>query len=239
MGRGAHDRSRRRAARGERACKGTAAERGAHPLRTRRPRTGTRLARGRDHAARERQPASRAGYAGAEARLLRAHRQPAQALAAAEPALATLGELSVTSAKIKTALVEATEAALALPDLDKAEQLLAIPETLDPGQLTPLLHAHSLRLRARLDAAHDNHQHVDEHFRAATALYQEFNLTFHQAVSQLEHADWLITQNRSEEAQPSLAEARQIFEQLQATPWLERTVQATTPARRQAEAAIR
>ena len=184
-------------------------------------------------------PQVRAGYAGAEARLLRAHRQPAQALAAVEPALATLGELSVTSAKIKTALVEATEAALALPDLDKAEQLLAIPETLDPGQLTPLLHAHSLRLRARLDAAHDNHQHVDEHFRAATALYQEFNLTFHQAVSQLEHADWLITQNRSEEAQPSLAEARQIFEQLQATPWLERTVQATTPARRQAEAAIR
>jgi len=182
-------------------------------------------------------PQNRAGYAGVEARLLRAHGQPAESLAAAERALATLGELAITDPYVKTAWVEACEAALALPDLDKADQVLAIPETLDPGQLTPLLHAHSLRLRARLDAARDNHQQVDEHFRAATAPYREFDLTFHQAVSQLEHADWLTGQDRAEEAEPLLTEARHIFEQLQATPWRERTARAL-PAQREAEAAI-
>jgi hypothetical protein len=138
---------------------------------------------------------------------------------------------------VKAVLLEATEAALALPDLDKADELLAIPEALDPGQLTPLLHAHSLRLRARLDAARDNHQQVDEHFRAATALYREFDLTFHQAVSQLEHAGWLTGQDRGEEAEPLLTEAHHTFEQLQATPWRERTARAL-PAQREAEAAI-
>jgi hypothetical protein len=182
-------------------------------------------------------PQLKAGYTAVEARLLRAHGQPTQALAAAERALATRGQLAITDTYIKTAWVEACEAALALPDLDKADQLLAIPQTLDPGQLTPLLHAHSLRLRARLDAARDTHQQVDERFRAATALYREFDLTFHQAVSQLEHADWLTNQNRADEAEPLLTEAHQTFEQLQATPWLERTARAL-PAQRKAEAAI-
>jgi tetratricopeptide (TPR) repeat protein len=82
-------------------------------------------------------PQYRTGFAGVEARLLRARGQPAEALAAAERALAGLGELAITDAAMKAALVEAIEAALALPDLDKADQLLAIPEALDPGQLTP------------------------------------------------------------------------------------------------------
>jgi len=180
---------------------------------------------------------SRTGYASVEARVLRAHGQHAAALAAAERGLAAIAELSITDSMVKAALLEATEAALALSDLDKADELLAIPETLDPGQLTPLLQAHSLRLRARLDAARDNHQQVDEHFRAATALYCEFDLTFHQAVSQLEHADWLTGQDRAEEAEPLLTEAHHTFEQLQATPWRERTARAL-PAQREAEAAI-
>jgi len=133
------------------------------------------------------------------------------------------------------AWVEACEAALVLPDLDKADRLLAIPETLDPGQLTPLLHAHSLRLRARLDAARDNHQQVDERFRTATAVYREFDLTFHQAVSQLEHADWLTSNHRADEAEPLLTDAHHTFERLQATPWRERTARAL-PAQREAEA---
>jgi predicted ATPase/class 3 adenylate cyclase len=180
---------------------------------------------------------ARTGYASVEARVLRAHGQHAAALAAAERALAALAELSITDSMMKAALLEATEAALALRDLDKAEALLGIPEALDPGQLTPLLHAHSLRLRARLDAARDNNQQVDERFRAATALYVEFDLTFYRAVSQLEHAEWLTGQDRAEEAGPLLTEAHHTFEQLQATPWRERTARAL-PAQREAEAAI-
>ncbi|MGH3132233.1 MAG: hypothetical protein ACRDNY_00560, partial [Gaiellaceae bacterium] len=182
-------------------------------------------------------PQTRAGYAVAEAWLLRAEGQHSEALAAAERALALRGELAITDASIKSALVEATEAALAVPDLDKAEELLALPESLERGELTPFLHANTARMRARLDAARGNHEQVEERLRSAASLCREFGLTFHLAVTQLEHAEWLTTQNRSDEAQPLLTEARQAFEQLQATPWLQRAAQVT-PTRRESEAAI-
>ena len=182
-------------------------------------------------------PQTRAGYAVVEARLLRAEGQQSQALAAAERALALRGELAITDTAIKLALVEATEAALVLPDLDKAEELLAVPESLDPGELTPFLHANTARLRARLDAARGNHAQVEERFRSAAAICREFGLAFHLAVTQLEHAEWLSGQGRGDEAQPLLAEARQAFEQLQATPWLARATQIT-PSKREPEAAI-
>jgi predicted ATPase/class 3 adenylate cyclase len=168
-------------------------------------------------------PQIRAGYGYVEARLLRARGRHAEALAAAERALATLGELDITDTQVKIALVEAFEAALAVGDLDKAEQLLAIPESLDPGQLTPFLQASTARLRARLDAATRSHDAVDERSRAAAALFREFGLVFYQAVAQLEHAEWLLDQGRVDEADPLLAEGRATFEQLGAKPWLERT----------------
>jgi hypothetical protein len=60
----------------------------------------------------------------------------------------------------------------------------------------------------------------------------------HQAVSQLEHADWLTSQDRAEETEPLLTEAHQTFERLQATPWLEWTAQLLA-TQREAEAPIR
>jgi ATP/maltotriose-dependent transcriptional regulator MalT len=127
-------------------------------------------------------------------------------------------------------LVEACEAALALGDLDKAEQLLAIPESLYPGERTPMLQAHALRLRARLDAARGQGDRVDERFRTAGALFREFGFVFYEAVTQLEHAEWLTGQGRNDDADALLAEARLTFERLEAAPWLER-VAATAPAR--------
>lgn len=60
-----------------------------------------------------------------------------------------------------------------------------------PRELTPFLHANAARLRARLDAAHGNHDHVEERFRTAASVFREFSLVFHLAVTQLEHAEWL------------------------------------------------
>jgi hypothetical protein len=37
-----------------------------------------------------------------------------------------------------------------------------------------------------------------------------------------EHAEWLSEQGRAEEAEPLLAEARRIFTDLKAAPWVER-----------------
>jgi predicted ATPase/class 3 adenylate cyclase len=175
-------------------------------------------------------PESRANYVCLEARLLRAHGRAADALAAADRALATLGEVGITDAYIKRVLVEAVEAALALVDLDRAEQLLAIPESLYPGERTPMLQAHALRLRARLEAARGQGHRADERFRAAGALFREFGFVFYEAVTQLEHAEWLTGQGHNDDADALLAEARLTFERLEAAPWLER-VAATAPAR--------
>jgi hypothetical protein len=38
----------------------------------------------------------------------------------------------------------------------------------------------------------------------------------------LEHAEWLDERGRNGEAGPLAAEAREIFERLEATPWVER-----------------
>ncbi len=182
-------------------------------------------------------PQSRAGFAVAEARVLRAEGRHAEALAAAERALALGGELAISDANMKSALVEATEAALALSDLDKAEELLAFPESLYPGELTPFLRGHAARLRARLDAARGETQGIEERFRGAASLFREFGFAFDLAVTQLEHAEWLAGQGRADEAEPLLAEAGLTFEQLQAAPWLERAAQLA-PGRREPEAAV-
>jgi tetratricopeptide (TPR) repeat protein len=175
-------------------------------------------------------PQARGTYGVVEARLLRAQGETMPALVAAERAIGTLGEMSISSTEIKLGLVEAVEAALILSDFDKAEELLSIPQSLEPGELTPFLQAHSARLRARLDAARDDHQQVEKNFRTAMGLFLEFGVAFHLAVTQLEFSDWLLGRGRAEEAAPLLAEARAAFVRLKATPWIDRVDQAT-PAR--------
>jgi len=41
-------------------------------------------------------------------------------------------------------------------------------------------------------------------------------------VTLLQHGEWLVAQGRADEAAPLLAEAREIFERLEVTPWLGR-----------------
>jgi hypothetical protein len=41
-------------------------------------------------------------------------------------------------------------------------------------------------------------------------------------VAELEHGEWLVAQGRGDEAEQLLAESREIFERLEATPWIER-----------------
>ena len=53
-------------------------------------------------------------------------------------------------------------------------------------------------------------------------MFREHGLTFLLAITQLEHGEWLAGQGRADDAGALLAEAREIFERLEATPWLER-----------------
>ena len=175
------------------------------------------------------QPELLTGFLASEARLLRAQAKPAEALAAAELGLARREELASTSTPIKANFVEAIEAAFELGELDRVEELLGSIETLSPGELTAWLNAQAARLRARLDAARGHDEAVDGSFRRAQAIFREFGIAFYLGVAELEHAEWLASHGRRDEAESLLAEALEIFERLEARPWLERLA-AVAPA---------
>ncbi|HEV8248719.1 MAG TPA: hypothetical protein VGQ15_01980, partial [Gaiellaceae bacterium] len=167
-----------------------------------------------------------------EARVLRARRRLAEALAAAERGLSHVHEIGPTNRRVKLCLVEALAAALELDDTAKAEELLAFIDRFEPGDLTPTLAAQRSRFKARLDARRDRHDEVDREFGTAETIFAEHGLAFHLASTQLEHAEWLVGRGRARDAQELLTEARQTFERLEATPWLERleAAEAAAPA---------
>ena len=163
-----------------------------------------------------------AGFASVEARLLRAQNRPAEALAAAERGLAYRNQVGLTSYYMKRCLIEAVEAALDLDDLAKSDDVLSTIDDLLPGQRPPLLEAHRARFHARLDGRQGIHDRVEHNFRRAETLFAEYGLVFPRAATQLEHAEWLVSQGRSDEAGLLLGEAQVTFEQLEARPWLDR-----------------
>ena len=114
--------------------------------------------------------------------------------------------------QLKQGFVHAVEAALALGRREQAEELLVRVEELPRGFRPPYLEAHVHRFRAGLDGEETG-------FEAAASRFRELGMPFWVAVTQLEHAELL---GSGSEAERLLAEAREIFERLEATPWLER-----------------
>jgi tetratricopeptide (TPR) repeat protein len=175
------------------------------------------------------------GYHAATAAIRLAEGSPRDALSAAERAFAGRSAVGIASQDVKLGFQHALEAAVALGDADKAEDLLAVVEGLPVGLRPPLLAATVRRFRARL--AGDTPA-ADSNYAAGANEMRALELPFHHAVVALEHAEWLIRQERAGEAEPLLTRAGQTFEQLQATPWLERKARAITPAGREADIAI-
>jgi tetratricopeptide (TPR) repeat protein len=178
---------------------------------------------------------SRSTYTVHEAMALRAEGKPRAALEALEHDLAQiLDELGVRFLTVKLSLVEALESASDLGDTAKVEELLEIVERLHAGDRPPLLAAHAARFRARLAPTPAE---AERELKRAAELFDDLGVVFWRAVTQLEHAEWLIQQDRAAEAQPLLDEAAGVFELLEATPWTERTRQAL-PQEREPEALI-
>jgi tetratricopeptide (TPR) repeat protein len=158
----------------------------------------------------------------AEAALLLAEGQYAEALRNAEASLETRHATGIAYEAAKEAFVVAVEAALALDDVSRAEELLAVVDTLPPGQSPQFLEAHSHRFHARLAVRAVDVEEADRFFRRGAGLFRELGYPFYLAVTLLEHGQLLVTLDRPEEAESLLTEAREIFERLEATPWLER-----------------
>jgi predicted ATPase len=163
----------------------------------------------------------------AQAVVLRAEGKEREALAAAVDAFAAIGEVGASSQPVKVAFPEGLEAALALGERERAEELLEQIETLPPGRFPPSLRAHAARFRARLAAPSGDSGRAEAGFAAAAATFREFGMPFWLAVTLLEHGEWLTGHGRSAEGEPLLAEACEIFERLEAKPWLERAAEVS------------
>ena len=123
--------------------------------------------------------------------------------------------LGISHQAIEQGMVEALEAAVAIDDRERAEQLLVQLDAMPPGRRPPFLDAHMHRFRGRL--AGDPAE-----LHAAAERFREIGIPFWLAVTLLEHGE--LTGDES-----SLDEAREIFERLEARPWLER-LDAAAPA---------
>ncbi len=159
----------------------------------------------------------------AEATLLLAEGKYDEALRSAEASLETRHALGISYEAVKESFVVAVEAALALSDISRAEELIALVDTLPPGGSPQFLEAHSARFRARLGAPRGAPGEADRLFERAVSVFRVLALPFYLAVTLLEYGEWLLAQDRRQDSEALLAEARDTFERLDAKPWIERT----------------
>jgi tetratricopeptide (TPR) repeat protein len=165
----------------------------------------------------------RGTYAGLSALVLSGEGRHEEALAASLECLGRSERLGQgVGADAKIAFGAAADSAFAIGRLDEVEKLLARIDAMAPGRRPPSLRAQAARFRARLAAVRGEDDGVEQGFKTAAGIFREHGLSFHMAVTELEYGEWLFGQGRAAEAEPLLAEAREIFERLEATPWLER-----------------
>jgi hypothetical protein len=93
------------------------------------------------------------------------------------------------------------------------------------------MRAQEARLKGGLTARRGKPKAAERNLKKAAAHFRELGLPFWTAVTELEHAELLAGQGWGAEAAPLFASAREIFEPLKATPWLERATKAVAPAR--------
>jgi hypothetical protein len=162
-----------------------------------------------------------------EAIVLLAEGKPAEALRYAEVALE--GRSAMGLAQIGDTLHSALLAAFELMDRAKIDELLAIIEQAPPGSLTPELRAIGAHFGARRAALQGDAAVAEAGFSAAAEICREEEVPFELARVLLDHAEWLAGEGRADEAEPLAVEAREIFERLRATPYLERLERLPAP----------
>ena len=147
----------------------------------------------------------------ATAVLRRAEGRLHEALAAGVATIETGVVLGADQQGVKHGVVDALEAALALGDHEKADELFAYVDGLAPARRAPYLDAQVRRLRAR--SAGDAGGLL-----AAAQRFRDLSTPFWLAVALLEHAE--LTDDGG-----SRDEAVEIFERLGAAPWLARATE--------------
>ena len=148
--------------------------------------------------------------------ILRAELRPLEALAAAREAL-SLEELTALHPLYKQAWIQACEVAFELDDQREIEDLLGEVGRLPPSERTPRLLAHEARFQGRLLALRGDREAAAELLAAAVTRLRALQAPYQLAMVLVEQAELGV-----DDPAPLLAEAREIFERLGATVWLER-----------------
>jgi hypothetical protein len=138
----------------------------------------------------------------------------------AEVALEGREALSLAHSCVKEGIVTGLEAALALGDPAKVDEILTTVRTDPIGRRMRFFMAHGERIEARgTDPTDDAAEHL---FRGAIGTFREIAFPLWLGVALVEYAEWLEAKDRGPDVAPVVLEARSIFEGLQAKPWLDR-----------------
>ena len=172
---------------------------------------------------------SQNAYLASTAAIRLAEGNPREALVAAERAFEHRATLGFASQDVKRAFRLALEAALALGERGQGGG--AARARREPAARAPTAapRRRSAGASARVSPATIRAAETD--YTAAVEGMRELDLSFHLAVVALEYGEWLAAQGRTDEAEPLVAEAREIFERLGAVAWMERAAQLPSSGR--------
>jgi tetratricopeptide (TPR) repeat protein len=160
-----------------------------------------------------------------------------EALEAGRRGLRTREKVGMTI-QVEVSYAMAADAALAMEDLVQAREVLADMQAVPAGQSSPYFKAQVARLSADVAAREGDQEAARAGYQAAVASLRKLGVRFDLGVALAEQGLWLAGEGREEEARPSLTEAREIFEDLRATWWLDRIRGALEQATGQPEPQI-
>ncbi len=171
---------------------------------------------------------SRDSYLIAEAGVALAAGPPDESLALAIKAARSAYESNgLISESFRLAWPLALEAAMRCEDQDEAKALLAMASDAPPGHVPPYLAAQRARYAALMSiASEQSDTDIEAELRSAVESMRDLGYKYWHARAQTDLAGWLRTQDRREEAEGLLAEARETFSELDARADLERIAQA-------------
>ncbi|HJP66639.1 MAG TPA: AAA family ATPase, partial [Actinomycetota bacterium] len=164
---------------------------------------------------------SRQSYLSTLAGVLVAEGKHAEALPVAEEILERGRAVGLIS-NVKDGTAYALEAAFELGEMDRVRAHISDIEAMARGEVRPYLLAEAARFRAKLAAEEGDQERADREFVQAEGFFHDMGMRFHLAKTQAEHGGCLTSQGQGEAAEPLLADAREIFTELGAKPWLER-----------------
>jgi predicted ATPase/class 3 adenylate cyclase len=165
-------------------------------------------------------------HAVGSARLRLGEGDPKEALRLAEIGMAGSEALSISHSCVKESFVTALEAALALEDPGRIDEILDKVRSDPLGRRTPFLQAHASRIEARSPDRPD--EEAERLFTSSIDRFRGIGFPFWMAVALLEYGEWLGARGRGPDAAPILLEAQSVFEGLQAQPWLDRAERVNT-----------